>query len=334
MEERSERYKRRIRRRRLPYIAVSAAAVLVLLAVVVLVSLLDKREDKGGTKTADNSGSKVESQESKDSETGKEETPEKTESDKTESDSAPEDLTLNPPESDSQEEPGKEDTEPPETAEPDTPAESTPEQDTPEESTPEPVPPGPTDIANADYSRVAFVGDSRTLAMASGGTYEYKLVPDDYVFATWGGRIVESSAHKDAMDAALTHREKAVFWFGINDVQINYDRDDANKFAEEYYTSVLNTYISTYGGTSVPQIYIVSILNTGAAEKDHYDGQEANIEKYNAALQKLCGEKGYTYLDATPLLVGEEGLLEDHIHFSKEWYEQKYLPFIISALGI
>ena len=67
------------------------------------------------------------------------------------------------------------------------------------------------------YESIVFVGDSRTLTMALGGTYEFNLVPDDSVEATWGGVLTDESAFQNARLAARKHREKAVFWYGIND---------------------------------------------------------------------------------------------------------------------
>lgn len=186
------------------------------------------------------------------------------------------------------------------------------------------------DLSAVNYDSVVFVGDSRTLSLGSGGKLEYRIVPDSAICATWGGQLVDASAMDDTRNAAGKMREKAVFWYGINDVQMNPMRDNVDNFLGNYAT-LINEYakINPSG-----KIYIVSILNTGVNEKDHYEGQEENIVRYNAALKKYCEECGYTYVDATGLLVGEEGILDDNIHFSEWFYREKYVPFMVDMLGL
>lgn len=186
------------------------------------------------------------------------------------------------------------------------------------------------DLSAVNYDSVVFVGDSRTLSLGSGGKLEYRIVPDSAICATWGGQLVDASAMDDTRNAAGKMREKAVFWYGVNDVQMNPMRDNVDNFLGNYAT-LINEYakINPSG-----KIYIVSILNTGVNEKDHYEGQEENIVRYNAALKKYCEECGYTYVDATGLLVGEEGILDDNIHFSEWFYREKYVPFMVDMLGL
>lgn len=186
------------------------------------------------------------------------------------------------------------------------------------------------DLSAVNYDSVVFVGDSRTLSLGSGGKLEYRIVPDSAICATWGGQLVDASAMDDTRNAAGKMREKAVFWYGVNDVQMNPMRDNVDNFLGNYAT-LINEYakINPSG-----KIYIVSILNTGVNEKDHYEGQEENIVRYNAALKKYCEECGYTYVDATGLLVGEEGILDDNIHFSEWFYREKYVPFMVDTLGL
>lgn len=186
------------------------------------------------------------------------------------------------------------------------------------------------DLASVNYDSVVFVGDSRTLSLGTGGKLEYRIVPDSAICATWGGQLVDGSAMDNTKNAAAKMRAKAVFWYGVNDVQMNPMRDNVDNFLGNYAT-LINEYakINPSG-----KLYIVSILNTGVNEKDHYDGQEENIVRYNAALKKYCEECGYTYVDATALLVGEEGILDDNIHFSEWFYREKYVPYMVEVLGL
>lgn len=182
-----------------------------------------------------------------------------------------------------------------------------------------------------DFSNVVFIGDSRTLSLSNGGPLAYELVPSDAVNATWGGTLTQNEAFSDALAAAQKGRQKAVFWFGINDVQLNPDRDNAETFIANY-DQVIRTYTST-NPNSV--IYILSVLNTSVNEKDYYEGQDRNVQEYNIAIMKYCGDNGFNYLNVEPLLTGEECFVpEDHIHFTKAWYENSFVPMIANALEL
>ena len=180
------------------------------------------------------------------------------------------------------------------------------------------------------YDQAVFVGDSRTLTLASGGTYEFRLVPDDSVCATWGGQLIDASAMENTMNAAAKQRAKAVFWYGINDVQLNPERDNEAVFIANY-DKLISAYTAAAPGSAV---YIVSILNTTVNEKDHYEGQEENVAKYNSALKAYCSERGYTYLDISWLFTDDCFEAGDNIHFSKNWYEWNFIPVITEAIGI
>lgn len=181
------------------------------------------------------------------------------------------------------------------------------------------------------YESIVFIGDSRTLTMAEGGTYEFNLVPDESVEATWGGELTDESAFQNARLAARKHRPKAVFWYGINDVQLNPQRNDAGVFINNY-LKVINAYLDIEPAST---IYIISILNTTVREKDYYQGQEQNIINYNQALYRLCLEKGWYYIDVTGLLTGDECYAEDdNIHFSKKWYQERFLPYVTVFTGL
>lgn len=178
---------------------------------------------------------------------------------------------------------------------------------------------------------IAFVGDSRTLTMASGGGLEFYLVPSSSVFATWGGELTHESAKNNAVNAAVADRELAIFWYGINDVQSDPGQTLAAQFKANY-SVIIDLYRNLNPDS---EIVILSILSTSVNEKDYYIGQEENIQTYNAHLAALCAENGYTYLDITSLFTGDECLApNDNIHFSKEWYETSFLPTVLGALGI
>lgn len=183
----------------------------------------------------------------------------------------------------------------------------------------------------ADYSQVVFIGDSRTLTMGTGGEYAYDLVPMDSIAATWGGQLIDSSAYENVTTAALRTPKKAVFWYGINDVQLNPERGNPEIFIANYNT-LISAYLTMYDSST---IYLMSILPTTVREKDYYEGQDENIAAYNQALQQYANEHGYVYLDLSPLFTGDECFAEgDNIHFAKWWYEERFLPAVTRAIGI
>ena len=180
-------------------------------------------------------------------------------------------------------------------------------------------------------SDVAFIGDSRTLTMATGGRYEFNLIPSSSVFATWGGELTQDSAKQNAQAAAAADRDLAIFWYGINDVQSDPEQKLAPQFFANY-EAIIDLYHNINPDS---KIVILSILSTSVHEKDYYEGQEENILRYNRGLAALCSEKGYIYLDITNLFTGDECLApDDYIHFSRDWYAHSFLPEVFSALGI
>ncbi len=114
---------------------------------------------------------------------------------------------------------------------------------------------------------VAFVGDSRTLSMASGGELQYYLIPGTSVFAAWGGKVTDDRAKTNTLAAANADKKMAVFWFGINDVQSsNLEiRDDATLFCSNY-EAIIDLYRQTNPDS---RIVILSILTTSIYEKDY-----------------------------------------------------------------
>ena len=167
--------------------------------------------------------------------------------------------------------------------------------------------------------------------MATGGRYEFNLIPSSSVFATWGGELTQDSAKQNAQAAAAADHNLAIFWYGINDVQSDPEQKLAPQFIANY-EAIIDLYHNINPDS---KIVILSILSTSVHEKDYYEGQEENILRYNRGLAALCSEKGYIYLDITDLFTGDECLApDDYIHFSRDWYAHSFLPEVFSALGI
>jgi len=237
------------------------------------------------------------------------------------------------PEETSTEEPT---TEEPTTVEPTTEVPTTTEPTTEEPTTAEPSTEVPTTAkpsteAPLTINDVAFVGDSRTLTMATGGRLEFNLIPDSSVFATWGGELHQDSAKQNALAAAAANRKLAVFWYGINDVQSDPGMTLSDQFLANY-KAIIDIY---HTNNPDSEIVILSILSTSIHEQDYYSGQEDNIRLYNQKLADLCAQEGYTYLDISSLFTGDECLAPgDYIHFSKSWYETRFLPTVLPQIGV
>lgn len=177
---------------------------------------------------------------------------------------------------------------------------------------------------------VVFVGDSRTAGLGSNGSVSYGILSDDCICAVWGGQLTDATAKQITLIAANKKRDAAIFWYGVNDVQVNPDRDNAAAFIENY-EAVIHLYTTMAPGSDV---YIMSVLTTGKEEHDYYADQDKNIAKYNEALREYCIEKGYYYIDLTALPLTEDDFCEDHIHFTRNWYQKVFLPYVLPLLGI
>ena len=179
---------------------------------------------------------------------------------------------------------------------------------------------------------IAFVGDSRTLTMAKGGRLEFDLLPASLVFATWGGKVSDAVAHDNALRAAQADKPVAIFWYGINDVQSAPSiREDVQGFCNRY-LELIQVYQEVNPDS---QIVVLSILTTSVNEKDYYPEQNDMIARYNQAIEELCKQESYTYLDISHLYHGEEDFhTGDYIHFSIHWYVDYFLPCITEELNI
>ena len=165
--------------------------------------------------------------------------------------------------------------------------------------------------------------------MASGGSYEFRLVPDDSVSATWGGTLYDEKALQDVTAAVSKKRPVMVFWYGINDVQMHPDRDNADTFIANY-DKLLSMTKENPGCT----VYVLSILTTTIYERDYYEGQNENIRRYNEALSQYCAAHGYVYVDISALLSGDDCFYPgDNIHFSEAWYRERFLPTVLKRTG-
>ena len=186
-------------------------------------------------------------------------------------------------------------------------------------------------VSLVSIQEVAFIGDSRTVLAGSitvGEKVGSGVIPNERIFAKYGGRLWEEEAKQNARAAGEAGTKKAVFWFGINDVQVSPNRDSETEFLANY-IAVLDEFLKV---NTDSEIYFLSVVTTSKEEKDYYDKQEENIAKYNRALKEYAAKMGYHYIDLEPIFLGESSFLPDHIHFTNEYYAG-LMPFLEQHVG-
>lgn len=227
--------------------------------------------------------------------------------------------------------PTDESTEEPTTEEPTT-EEPTTETEAPTET--ETFPPAPetnVPVGIVNVSDVAFIGDSRTVFLGTetvAGVTGTGLIPVTRLFAKYGGTLTDGSAQENARAAGESGALKGVFWLGVNDVQVNPNRDSAIEFLANY-QAVVAEYLKKNRSS---EIYILSVVSTSPAEKDYYEGQDENVRKYNEELRKYAERMGYHYIDLSPIYMGEASFLADHIHFTDE-YNRRLVEYLQEQVG-
>ena len=180
-------------------------------------------------------------------------------------------------------------------------------------------------------TEVVFVGESRTLFLGSqsaGGIKGSGVVSNDLILAKFGALVTDNESSMNTRIAAGANKKKVVFWFGINDVQLREDRDSADAFIEDY-QKLLDEFLSI---THKCEVYILSILPTGSASSRYYEGQEQNIDAYNAALKTWCAQNGYNYVDLSSVYKGESDLQADGVHFTNAFYK-RLIVFMENRIG-
>ncbi len=161
----------------------------------------------------------------------------------------------------------------------------------------------------AQFSDYAIFGDSRTV-----GFYFYEFLDQQRVLADGGLTIADLSTYMDQLK--LLNPSALFLCTGLNDVSIGYWNTP-----EEYvaaYEELMQQLMSELPDT---HIYINSIF---PALDPAFEQSSAwrNIPDYNAAVKAWCEEKGYSYIDNTPVFEEHQDLYDpDGIHFQKEFYE-------------
>lgn len=161
----------------------------------------------------------------------------------------------------------------------------------------------------AQFSDYVLFGDSRTV-----GFYFYEFLDQNRVLADGGLTIRDLTTYMDRLK--MLNPSALFLCTGLNDVSIGYWETPQEYVAE--YEELIEQVMAELPDT---HIYINSIF---PAVDPAFEQSEAwrNIPDYNVALQAWCEEKGYSFIDNTPVFEEHRDLYDpDGIHFQKEFYE-------------
>lgn len=163
-----------------------------------------------------------------------------------------------------------------------------------------------------------ILGDSITE-----GLTVYGFLPDDIVLCSIGASLNGSGDLFKKASKLLP--EKAFFTFGMNDM-ISY-RGKAKPFIKEY-RKHLNSFRKKSPDT---EIYINSI-SIPSKEAQKNQPSLKHYKEYNKALERLCEDEGYTFIDNTYILRKRKSLYApDGIHVNIPYYPLWMNDMIIEA---
>lgn len=155
----------------------------------------------------------------------------------------------------------------------------------------------------------AILGDSRGV-----GFSYYELLDENRVFAEAGNTIAVVPDRLEALRAL--NPENIFLCYGINDVSIGlYDTPEIYQEEMDKTVQLLQQEFPS------ANIYVNSIF---PAQDPAFETSEKwrEIPDYNVAVKAMCEEKGYHYIDNTPVYEEHADLYDpDGIHFQKVFYD-------------
>lgn len=158
------------------------------------------------------------------------------------------------------------------------------------------------------FNDAAILGDSRAV-----GFYFWEFVPEDRVLAKGGGMITDVPEYLDTLKTLQP--EEVFLCFGLNDIGIG-TWPVAEDYAEVYAENVE----LLMEALPDAEIYVNSTLPAVGVGLNA-DPDYPRIGEYNEALKAMCEEKGYHYIDNTPMAEEHEDLYqEDGLHVQKDFY--------------
>lgn len=157
------------------------------------------------------------------------------------------------------------------------------------------------------FRNSVILGDSITE-----GLTVYGFLPDDIVLCSIGASLKGSAPL--FKKAAKLVPESAFFTFGMNDM-ITY-RGKTKPFIKEY-----SSLIARFQKKSPDSVIYINSISRPNKDAQKRQPSLKNWEKYNKALQKLCDEKDYIYIDNTYILEKHSNLYQpDGIHVVPSYY--------------
>lgn len=153
-----------------------------------------------------------------------------------------------------------------------------------------------------------ILGDSRAV-----GFYYFGYMPESRVLAEGGATIRSVADHLDELTSL--NPAQVFLCYGLNDVSIGYWNDPA-----EYTAEMEQVMQSIWEILPDTEIYISSIL---VARDPAFQRASAwyDIPEYNDALQAMCAEKGYNFVDNAELCETYASMWDvDGIHVNRDFY--------------
>ncbi|MCF0132647.1 MAG: hypothetical protein HUJ72_02150, partial [Blautia sp.] len=158
------------------------------------------------------------------------------------------------------------------------------------------------------FSDAVIMGDSRTV-----GFSYHEFIPSSRCMAEGGGMIIDVPKYYDQL---LAQNPSEVYLnYGMNDVGLG-EWPDANGYAEVYAKEVENLQKVLPDA----EIYVESILPAVGVGLQA-DPDYPRIGEYNEALKEMCENRGYHFIDNTPVAEAhQDWYQEDGLHVQKEFY--------------
>lgn len=159
------------------------------------------------------------------------------------------------------------------------------------------------------FEDAVILGDSR----AVGFSY-FEFLPEERVLAREGGRITDATDYIE--DLKAINPGQIFLCYGLNDIEIGYWPEP-----EEYSAKCAEIISELTAELPYCDVYLNSVLpviEEGLEKSEDY----SRIDEYNNALEIMCEENGYTYVDNTSISEENVDLYEaDGIHMKIDFYE-------------
>ncbi len=161
----------------------------------------------------------------------------------------------------------------------------------------------------AQFSDSVIFGDSRTVGFSF-----YEFLEPSRVLAEGGLTIADLPGYLDQI--RLLNPSCLFLCTGLNDVSIGLWPTPADYVAA--YEELMQQLMREFPNTHILINSIFPAQDPAFLQSEDW----LEIPAYNTALKAWCEEKGYTYIDNTPVFEAHKDLYDpDGIHFQKDFYE-------------